>query len=58
MIKFIIRWAINAVALYIAAWLITGVDLDPNDYVSFIWLALISPLYHLSAFILYSFTSI
>lgn len=41
MTKFIIRWAINALALYIAAWLITGVDLDPNDYVSFIWLALI-----------------
>ena len=41
MTKFILRWAINAVALYIAAWLITGVDLDSTDYVSFIWLALI-----------------
>jgi putative membrane protein len=41
MTKFIIRWAINALALYIAARLIPGVDLDPNDYVSFIWLALI-----------------
>lgn len=41
MTKFILRWAINAIALYVAAWLITGVDLNPNDYVSFIWLALI-----------------
>jgi len=41
MTKFIIRWAINAVALYVAALLVTGVELDPNDYVSFLWLALI-----------------
>jgi putative membrane protein len=41
MTKFILRWAINAVALYVAAWLITGVDLNSTDYVSFIWLALI-----------------
>ncbi len=41
MTKFILRWAINAVALYVAVWLVPGVELNPSDYVSFIWLALI-----------------
>jgi len=39
--KFIIRWAINAIALYIAALIVPGVNLNPNDYLSFIWVALI-----------------
>ena len=38
--KFIIRWAINAIALYIAVWLVPGVNLA-SGWVSFIWLALI-----------------
>lgn len=41
MTKFILRWAINAVALYVAVWLVPGVTLNPQDYVAFIWLALI-----------------
>ena len=41
MTKFIIRWAINAVALYVAVWLVPGVDLASGAWVSFIWLALI-----------------
>jgi putative membrane protein len=39
--KFIIRWAINAVALYAATYIVPGVNLDSKDAVSFIWLALI-----------------
>ena len=39
--KFIIRWVINAIALYIAVWLVPGVDLASGDWLSFIWLALI-----------------
>lgn len=41
MTKFILRWAINAIALYVAVWLVPGVNLDAQDYVAFIWLALI-----------------
>lgn len=41
MSKFFIRWAINAIALYIAVWLVPGVNLASGDYVAFIWLALI-----------------
>jgi len=39
--RFIIRWAINAVALYLAVFLVPGVTLVGGDVVSFIWLALI-----------------
>ncbi|MCB9134182.1 MAG: phage holin family protein [Anaerolineales bacterium] len=41
MTKFILRWAVNAVALYAAVWLVPGVNLASQDYVGFIWLALI-----------------
>lgn len=41
MTKFIIRWAINAVALYAAVWLVSGIQVQSESYLSFIWLALI-----------------
>lgn len=40
MTKFILRWAINAVALYLAILLLPGIDLKSGP-VSIIWLALI-----------------
>jgi putative membrane protein len=40
MIKFILRWAINAIALYLAILIIPGIDLR-SGLVSIIWLALI-----------------
>jgi putative membrane protein len=40
MTKFILRWAINAIALYLAVLLLPGIDLD-SDLVSILWLALI-----------------
>ena len=40
MTKFILRWAINAVALYLAVLLLPGIDLR-SGLVSIIWLALI-----------------
>ena len=40
MTKFILRWAINAVALYLAIWLLPGIDLASKT-TSVIWLALI-----------------
>jgi len=40
MTKFILRWAINAVALYLAIWLLPGIDLA-SKATSVIWLALI-----------------
>ncbi|HEX2981692.1 MAG TPA: phage holin family protein [Anaerolineaceae bacterium] len=41
--KFIIRWAVNAVALYAAIALLQGRGLEPQstNWLSFIWLALI-----------------
>lgn len=40
MVKFILRWAINAIALYLAVLLLPGIDLG-SGLVSIIWLALI-----------------
>ena len=40
MTKFILRWAINAIALYLAVLLLPGIDLR-GGLVSIIWLALI-----------------
>jgi putative membrane protein len=39
--RFIIRWAINAVALYVAVALVPGIQLQSANWLSFIWLALI-----------------
>ncbi len=39
--KFIIRWAINAVALYVAIFLLPRYILYHGNYVDIIWLALI-----------------
>ena len=40
MTKFILRWAVNAIALYLAVLIIPGIDLR-SGLVSIIWLALI-----------------
>ena len=40
MTKFILRWAVNAIALYLAVLLLPGIDLRSN-LVSILWLALI-----------------
>lgn len=40
MTKFILRWAINAIALYLAVLILPGIDLKSGP-VSIIWLALI-----------------
>ncbi len=40
MTKFIIRWVINAVALYAAVWIIPGIDYLGN-WTGILWLALI-----------------
>src|SRR5918996_6351199 len=40
MTKFILRWAINAIALYLAVLLLPGIDLR-SSLVSILWLALI-----------------
>jgi putative membrane protein len=40
MTKFILRWAINAIALYLAVLILPGIDLK-SGLVSIIWLALI-----------------
>jgi putative membrane protein len=41
MTKFILRLAINAIALYLAVLILPGIDLRDNSYISIIWLALI-----------------
>ena len=38
--KFILRWVINAIALFLAVYLVPGVNLQ-GGWVSIIWLALI-----------------
>jgi putative membrane protein len=43
MTKFFIRWAINAVALYVAVLIVPGIDLR-GDWTGILWLALISGL--------------
>jgi putative membrane protein len=40
MTKFIIRWAINAVALYVAIWIVPGIVLN-GAWTDILWLALI-----------------
>ena len=40
MTKFILRWAINAIALYLAVQIVPGVDFE-GGFTSIIWLALI-----------------
>ena len=40
MTKFIIRWAINAVGLYAAVWLVDGIEYL-GDWTGILWLALI-----------------
>jgi putative membrane protein len=40
MTKFILRWVINAIALYLAILLLPGIDLE-SGLISIIWLALI-----------------
>ncbi|MDQ3007633.1 MAG: phage holin family protein [Chloroflexota bacterium] len=40
MTKFVLRWAINAIALYLAVLILPGIDLR-SDLVSILWLALI-----------------
>lgn len=41
MTRFLIRWAINAVALYVAVALVSGITPQSESYLSYIWLALI-----------------
>jgi putative membrane protein len=41
MTKLILRWAINAVALYAAIALVPGIIPQSTDWLSFVWLALI-----------------
>ena len=48
MIKFLIRWGINAAALYAAVWLVPGIEFRGN-WMGVIWLALIIGL--LNAFV-------
>jgi putative membrane protein len=43
MTKFIIRWVINAIALYVAVLIVPGIDLR-GDWTGILWLALISGL--------------
>jgi len=43
MIKFFIRWVINAIALYIAVLVVPGIEFR-GDWVGVLWLALISGL--------------
>ena len=40
MTKFFVRWAINAIALYVAVLIVPGIDLT-GSWISLIWLALI-----------------
>jgi len=40
MTKFILRWAINAIALYVAAQFVAGIDFD-GSWIGLVWLALI-----------------
>jgi putative membrane protein len=40
MTKFILRWIVNAIALYLAVFLLPGIDLE-GGLISIVWLALI-----------------
>ncbi len=39
--RFIIRWVINAIALYVAVRIVPGIYLQSGSWISLIWLALI-----------------
>ncbi len=39
--RFILRWAINAVALYVAVAVVPGIQSQSENWLSFIWMALI-----------------
>ncbi len=41
MYRFLIRWAINAVALYVAVALVPGITQQSASWLSYVWLALI-----------------
>jgi putative membrane protein len=41
MYKFLVRWAINAIALYVAVALVPGIQPQSASWLSYIWLALI-----------------
>lgn len=43
MVRFLLRWAINAVALYVAIFVLKGNGIHPQstNWLSFVWLALI-----------------
>ena len=41
MYRFLIRWAINAVALYVAVAVVPGIQAQSANWLSYIWLALI-----------------
>jgi len=43
MTKFLVRWGINAVALYAAVWIVPGIEFR-GDWTGVLWLALISGL--------------
>lgn len=43
MTRFILRWAINAIALYVAVLIVPGIEFR-GDWVGVLWLALISGL--------------
>ncbi len=43
MTKFIIRWAINAIALYVAVLIVPGIELN-GDWTGILWLALLMGL--------------
>ncbi len=39
--RFLIRWLINTVALYAAVWIVPGITPQSENWLSFVWLALI-----------------
>jgi len=41
MYRFLIRWAINAIALYVAVAVVPGIQAQSASWLSYIWLALI-----------------
>jgi len=44
MTSFILRWAINIVGIYVAVWIVPGIDYPAGDWTGFLWLALIMGL--------------
>ncbi len=43
MTKFLVRWAINAIALYVAVLIVRGIELN-GEWTSILWLALVMGL--------------